>query len=69
MVFNCWLVFCLSVTELFAGIHFRWKGGGGDREGSIVKMPTGMQVSFCRVEIWSHDEVNKNSWWSNGLLK
>ena len=28
MVFKCRLVSCLLVTELFAGIHFRGKGGG-----------------------------------------
>ena len=32
MVLNCWLVSCLSVTELFAGIHFRGGGGGGWRD-------------------------------------
>ena len=43
--------------------------GAGGRGRLIVKMPTGTWMSFCRVEIWPHDEVIENSCWSNGLLK
>ena len=37
MVSNYWLVSCLLVTELFEGIHFRWKGGGGGGGGGGVQ--------------------------------
>ena len=35
MVFNCWLVSCLLVTELFSENHFRWKGGKGVEDNSL----------------------------------
>ena len=57
MVFHCWLVSCLISNRVVRRDSFQMEG----------LVPTRKWMSFCRVQIWPHDEVN--SYWSNRLLK